>query len=478
MVLNPQIKVNVQENLTLTAPGGQAVIAIAGTAQWGSIADLQSFSSFSQLLDYYKEDKSTLTQGIVKAADLAYLNGANSVKVIRIADSSKAKSVKALAGNSGVESGVLTFSGIYYGTYGDNILVTVTTKGSGRILEITDGVLTERYDNASNANGYATNAAIGTAINGVSSLVTVAVKAGSETTNLVDAASNQALASGNDGATSIASSDYTTAFDTFLANELWDVLIAPGTDALNALDAFHTTMNGKLNTRATTDKKFGIFISGVTQNETVGSMQSRTTAGERLVLCAPGIKYTPRYSGAVEGDYNGTFMACCLAGLIAAGDIETAPTRKVLSVSPIVTVSSGKEYYNNSEIEQVLQQRIVPVSKIEGAIKVARGVTRIADTTSIYFEINIVRIVDYVKAGVQTLLDPFLGQSNLTRIRNVMGKSVDQFLQTAKDDSIIADYRTTEVSVGSSPDTVNVSMTIQPTFSINFITVNVSVVRL
>lgn len=477
MVLNPRISIAVQNNITLTQPGGPGVIAIIGTAQWGSLSEMQSFDSFAQLLDYYKEDKSSLSQGIVRQADLAFANGAQVVKVIRIGDGSQAKSTKALNGNSGGEVGVLTFSGFYHGTYGDNILVTVTTQGVGRAVQITDGVSTEVYDNSGATDGYTTNAAIASAINAGSALVSVAVKVGSETANLVDAASNQALVSGSDGLTSIDAVEYTTAFDGFLSNESWDILLCSGTDALNATDAFHSTMVGKVTTRATSDKKYGIFIGGVTLNESIATMGARTTANERFVLCTPGIAYTPRYQTATT-NLNGTFLACAIAGKIASADVEVSPTRKALTVSPIVSTTSGKQYYNNSEIEQILQKRIIPVSLIEGAVKVARGVTRIADTTSVYFEINIVRIVDYVKAQVQVALDPFLGQANLPRIRKTMATEVDGILNQDRLDEVITDYQSTEVTQAVSPDTVNVSMTIQPTFAVNFINVNLAVSRL
>lgn len=477
MVLSPRVNISVQNNITLTTPGGPGVVAVIGTAQWGSKTALQIFDSFAQLLSYYQEDKSGLDQGIIRAADILYANGATTVKVIRIVDGTDVAANVALAGNSGGESGVLTFSGLSTGTYGNNILVTVTTQGTGRILTITDGANTEYYTNSSATNGYATNQAIANAINGISTLVNVAVKAGSETTNLVDAVSNAALTSGLDGASAITQSHYTTAFDTFLANEDWDILVCPGTDALNALDSFHTAILGKMTLRANTNKKYGVFVSGVILNELLAGMQARTTAGSRLTLCAPSMVYTPRYQTATV-NLNGTWIACAVAGYMAGNNVQVSPTRKVVSIDPIVNTSTGKKYYTPSDIEQILQQRIMPISLIEGGTKVARGVTRIADTTSIYYEINIVRIIDYVMAQVQNILDPFLGESNLERVRNTMAKTVDGVLQQDIRDEVIVAYKPTEVTVGISPDTANVSMTIQPTFAVNFINVVLAVSRL
>lgn len=477
MVLNPRVKIDVQNQITLTTPGGPGVIALIGSAQWGAIDELKTFSSFSQLLDYYKEDKADLT--LVKGADLAYGNGAVTIKAIRIGGTGILKASVGLDGNSGGEADVLTFSGLYEGTYGNNILVTVYTQGTGRTVTVTDGVSVENYTNSNNANGYATNQAIADAINGNSALVSVAVKAGSETSNLVDAATATALTSGNDG-TTLTPTLYTTAFDNYLDNETWDILICPGEDSVNAQDSFATTMVGKVNTRATNNKKYGVVFLGGELDETIAEFQARTSGGDRLSLLAPSIKYTPRYDETgTQISLNGTYLACAYAGLVASAKVEISPTRKFISVEELIVDSAtGKKFYNNGEIEQLLEAKVVPVSSIEGQVKVARGITRASSTNSIYFELNIVRIIDYVKAQTQVKLDGFLGRPNLERIRDVMEAEVNGLLQQAVLDEVIVAFLPTEVVTSTSPDTVTVNMTIQPTFAINFINVTLVVSRL
>jgi len=88
------------------------------------------------------------------------------------------------------------------------------TQGTGRTITITDGVDTENFNNSNATNGLETNQDIADAINGSTLFVTVAVKGGSETSNLVDAITATALTGGDDGST-VTSTDYTTAFDTF-----------------------------------------------------------------------------------------------------------------------------------------------------------------------------------------------------------------------------------------------------------------------
>lgn len=470
MVLLPRVKISTQENVTLTTPGGPAVIALMGTAQWGEVGRMKTFTSYANLLDYYKADSSTLT--LVKGADIAYNNGAYVIKAIRIAASAKAKSTKAFDG-AGPTTGVLTFSGLYEGSYGNNILITVLAKGAGRTVSVTDGVTTESYTNNNATDGYATNQAIANAINGNSALVSVAVLAGSETTNLVNAITATALISGNDGSTT-SFTDFTTAFDDAMTLEDWDILVIPGESS----DANHATMVGKVTARATSEKKYSMYFSGITLSEDVATQKARTTQSERFVLCSPSIKYLPMYQSDMI-NLNGSYLACAIAGQVASGDVETAVTRKNVSVSGlIVSTSTGKEYYNNGEMEELLGAGILPVSLISGGIKVARGVTRTSDQSSVFFELNIQRIVDYVKTQTQLKLEGFLGDPNLKRVRDVMAREVDGILQQDMLDEVIANYEPTEVTEAVSPDTVNVSMTIQPTFAINFINVTLAISRL
>lgn len=471
MTYLPEVKISTQENVTLTVPGAPAVIAIMGTAQWGEEGTVQTFSSFANLLAYYQADADGLT--LVKGADIAYTNGAYIVKAIRVADASAAKSSYAFDGNSGAELGVLTFEGKYKGTYGDNIAVTILTQGSGRIVTVTDGTNTESYTNNNAVDGYTTNADIASAINSSSSLVSVTVKTGSETTNLVDAYSATYLTGGNDGS-SPSASDYTTAFDNALYQEDFDVLVIPGQSS----DSFQTTMVGKLNTRANTEKKYSIYVTGVAADESVSTQKARTASGDRLVLVSPSMYYTPSYSTS-EITLDGSYLGCAVAGVLASNDVEIAPTRKTVSVSDLIYDSTtGKKYYDNSQMEELLAVGIVPISNLGGQIKIARGVTRVGDPTNIYYEINIRRIVDYVKKQMLEKLDSFLGDPNLERIRQVIARECDGVLEQDKLDEVIADYNPTEVVVGPSPDTIIVNMSLQPTFAINYINVTLAINRL
>ena len=471
MGLLPNVRITSQENITLTTQGSPSILALMGTAQWGAVDEVKLFSSFAQLLDYYKADADGLT--IVKGADIAYGNGASVVKAVRVG-SSAVKSSVGVDGDVGAEADVLTFSGLYEGEYGDNILVTIAEKGTGRTATVTDGVLTEQYSNNNATDGYSTNEAIAEAINGNSAFVSVVVKAGSETSNLVDEDSNVALIGGDNGTSGMTFATYTTAFDNVMNLEDFDVLVIPAETA----DADHITMVGKLDTRATSEKKFAMYVTGVAVDETIATQKARTSAGDRLVLCSPSIKYTPSHA-SVSSAFDGSYLACAVAGQIVRRDVETSVTRKELSIGELlVDDATSKQYYNNAEMEELLNAGVLPCSLITGTKKIARGVTRNTDKTSIYYEINIRRIVDYVSKLTYDRLDGFLGEPNLQRIRNTIAKEVDGILQQSKLDEVIAKYNPTEAVEGVSPDTIIVNMSIQPTFAVNFINVTLAVSRL
>lgn len=461
MVLRPNISINVRSNLALIEAAGPGVIAILGTAQWGPLDEVRVVTSLNEALNIYADDSTSDTNlTLIKGLDLLYRTGAGQVKCLRVANGSESTSGIMLL--SGATS-VIQLSSYYEGAYGNNISVTVTTNGSNRDLTITDGISVESYTNA--GNGYDTNSSIVSVINANSALVTATVI---NSTFLVDALTSTNLSGGANGSSSLSSSNYTTAYDTYLQTEEFDIIVVPGTTA----DAFQSTMLSKMNSRESNDNKFTIFISGIGLNETIATATTRTATGRRLSLVAPSVVYTNRISGEQE-TLDGSFLACAYAGLVATGYPAISPTHKPLAVEGVfVDTTTSKKYYNNGEQEQLLETRIVPITLIGGSIMPSRAVTRNGSTTEVYYEQNIVTIIDYIKTQVYNALIPFIGDPNIQRIRNVMAKNLDGILQQDKLDEIIEDYQSTVVNVGTSPDTVEVQLTIQPSFAINFIKVN------
>ncbi len=475
MVLNPSIDINVRTALSLIPSPGDAIGLLIGTAQYGRINEIVTVSNFTSVLSEFQEDYDENTS-ITKAAEIFFANGGSILKIIRIADAAALKAFVQIDGATAT-SNVIKIEAKYKGKYGNNFMISIDVQGSGRIIRIKSGNTIELFNNNGSANGYLTNKEMADDVNARSNLVSITVNDNTKLVN--DTISYVQLASGHSGSTAIVSSDYTTVFDNLAADEDWDFLIIPNTYqsiVIESMDNFHTAMTAKVENRANVLKRYGMFISGVFQDESIDNIQSRATTSERFVLCAPSMYHTSRVDGSTE-ILDGTYLACALAGKLCELD-ETgkSATRKEISVSDLIVNSvTEKKYYDSTEIEILLNSRVCVASRIANGLKYARGITRIADTTSIYFEINILRIVDNIKTTIQNTLDDYLGEPNSTITRSRMEAVVNGILENAQNQGLLNEYLPTVVTAGISPDSVNVAIIIKPAFSTNFINVVITI---
>ena len=475
MSLNPRIDINVRTALSLIPSPGDAIGLLIGTAQYGRTDEILTYTNFTSVLSEFQEDYNQNTS-IIKGAEAFFANNGSILKVIRIEDGTAEKANIEIDGESAT-SDVITVEALNKGAFGNNFMINIDVQGSGRIIRIRSGNNIELFNNDGDIDGYTTNQAMADAVNARSNLVNIIVN---DNTKLVNnTASFIQLSGGANGSTNITSSHYTTAFDNIAENEDWDFLMIPNTKQtieLENTDAFHTLITGRIENRENTLKKYSMYISGVVQDEVIADIQARTTASERFVLCAPSIVNTSRVDGAKQ-ILDGTYLGCALAGrLCELDDSGSSSTRKEVMVEDLmVNSTTNKKYYDNPEIDILLNSRVCIASRIANGLKYARGITRIADTTSIYFEINIVRIVDKIKTTIQNTLDDYLGEPNSTITRTRMEAVVDGILESSQNQGLLNEYLPTVVTTGASPDSVNVAIIIKPAFSTNFINVVITI---
>ena len=479
--LRPRVTTNITENLSLIPAAGAQTIAIIGTAQWGELNVVKSLTTLNDAIAVYGADLSDLT--LIKAIDLATRNGASSIKSIRIADGSAAKSTNTFDGNVGAEADVLTFDALYEGVFGDTIAITISANAitpGNRDIVIDNGSSIETFNNGT--AGYATNAAIKTAIDGNSALISlITVKAGSEATNLVDATVGKVfLASGDDGKASITDTIVLTAVTGPLNLEAYSILVAPRLDADHASvslqDAYFEALRAQLQTRAISEQKYAVVFGGVTLDETITEIKTRTSSGSRLALVTPSIKYTASFQ-TTQLNLNGSYTAAAYAGVVSALSLGQTATHKAVSVSPVINVAADTLFYNKSEQETLLEERMVPITFEADQIIAVRSVTRDADTTSVFYEQSIQLVLDAIQGSLEASLGGFIGDINNERVRTVIANDTDAEMQVFQSDEVIVAFQDTVVTEGTSPDTVNVAVTFQPVFGINFINLNLTVSR-
>jgi hypothetical protein len=462
MTLRPQVISKVKVLTSLIAPAGQRNAALIGTAIWGPINQVVNISTLSEYVSYFGDDKSGVGVTGIKAADLFFRNG-GTLKVVRVADGTEAKSTH--NGQNG-STDVINFYAKYYGTYGNNIYITIKTNAintSNRDIEITDGTNIETFTNA--GQGYSTNEDIVSAINSSSSLVTAVVVSGHETTDLVDAIPKTQFTGGADGESNVTITQITDAFDNNLLQEEFNFLLVPGfTD-----DSDITTITSKLDTRASSEKIYSRFITGIAKDETISTASGRTTQSMRATIVAPNVKYTSRVDGS-EVILDGSYLACAYAGKLCALDLEISGTHETVSVDGVsVLESSGKEYYTKAEQEQLLQIGIAPITRIGSSIQMVRGITRVGDSTDVFFEEVVVDITDFVKSQLEAYLNTKLGKPNTQINRSIYATELNARLTNFVTQGILEDYTEAVVIEGSSPDSMIVNVGVKPAYSTNFI---------
>jgi hypothetical protein len=184
----------------------------------------------------------------------------------------------------------------------------------------------------------------------------------------------------------------------------------------------------------------------------------------RLLFVGPGIQAYDAASNRVV-TLPGTYTAAAVAGKLSA----LAP-HESLTNKPINVMGLEKEF-NGTELEQLLQNRVLALESRNGATRVVRGIT--SSTNTAWKQITTRRIVDYAKFGVRAAANPFIGKLNNARVRAAMKGSVNSFLADMVDREMLISY---ELDVSATRDQeirgiAQIILVLNPTFSIDFIRV-------
>ncbi len=238
-----------------------------------------------------------------------------------------------------------------------------------------------------------------------------------------------------------------------IANMLVNIVVLAGQDA-NTRGA---VLVGHLKGTAETDfERIGVIgATGAKVEDFIG----HNLANERVILVAPGIKYPDNSS------LPPAYTAAAVAGLIASLPVQTSLTNKPLNV-PGLTVEA-----NRGQQIQLIQRNVLSIVPKIG-YRVLKGVTT-AGVGEPFSAIPTRRIIDYAKYGVRSAANPYLGRLNNSRVRGAMKATLDAFLTGMVQDEALTGY-TLEVTATRAQEIagqVQVIMTLQPTFSIEYIRV-------
>ncbi len=238
-----------------------------------------------------------------------------------------------------------------------------------------------------------------------------------------------------------------------LANELINIVVLAGQDA----DSAGTLLLGHLNSTEQEDhERIGVIGA---KGSTVAEFLGHSTAADRVILVAPGLRLE---DGTVLPP---AYTAAAVAGLISSVPVQTSLTNKTLTVPGLALKA------NRGEQEQLIRRNVLTVVQKEG-FRVLKGLTTAGEGTP-FSAVPTRRIVDYAKYGVRSAANPYIGRLNNTRVRAALKATLDAFLTRMVQDEALTQYAL-DVSATRAQEIageVAVIMTLQPTFSIEFIRV-------
>jgi hypothetical protein len=185
---------------------------------------------------------------------------------------------------------------------------------------------------------------------------------------------------------------------------------------------------------------------------------------DRIVLVAPGIRETdPATGNAVV--LPPASMAAVVAGKLATLAPHVSLTNKTLPVEADIR-------YDTAVTKTLLNNRVLVVRRKLGT-QIVKGITT---DNGAFKQISIRRVVDYAKAGVRIGSDPYIGKLNNSRVRAALKATLDGFLSQMLVDEFLTAYEldVTATRAEEINGIARVNMTLQPTFSIDFIRVTMT----
>ena len=456
-VILPGTYITVRDEGLITAGRiATGIIGIVGTAERGPVDQVVMLGSFTEARATFGDADAWAGGGrgeltLIRALELAFNNGASSVYAVRAAAAAVSASYTARKGTTNV----LRVAAKTPGTWGNSLRARITTPegdtSGTKQLEVTLGAQREVFTgkNAGELAAAATRSA----------LVSATVEGNNAASVPDDMGDAAALAGGANGQAA-GSSDYGRALEA-LENEIVNIVVLAGQDA-----AMATLLQGHLN-RTAQMRRERIGVIGSNGTGEADAIANHTLNSERLVYVAPGIRVRvtdPETRRDSEVSLPGAYTAAAVAGLISSLPVQTSPTNKPLSVGGLAAT------FNQPKLEKLVQNRVLAVEKREG-FRIVKGIT--TSTNPAWHQITTRRIVDYAMYGVRSACNPYIGKLNNDRVRGAMKATIDGFLTRMVQDEALAGYQL-EVSATRAQEIAGeciVTMTLQPTFSIDFILV-------
>ncbi len=242
-----------------------------------------------------------------------------------------------------------------------------------------------------------------------------------------------------------------------LAPETVNILVVGGIGAkdakANVLAHLEATEN---------DGKERMAVVGLTNDSFNSLVTDDFVSNPRVILVGPGIKADDAVL-KTQVTLPAAYTAALVAGRLSTLGVHISLTNKDVPAAGLA------QRYSRGQQKNLLGRPML-VLRDELGIRVLKGITT---DTGAFRQISVRRIVDYAKAGVRIGANPYIGRLNNVRVRAALKATLDGFLSQMVLDEMLVGY--TPAVTATRAHEINgqaiVTMTMQPTFSIDFIKV-------
>jgi tail sheath protein len=455
------------EALIVAGPISVGNIGIVGTAAAGPVDEVKNLSSYADartMFGPYDAFDSPATANfpltLVRALQVAYDNGASTVLAVRVTktgSSTKTPDIE-LASATGKAAKLTTRLPGHLGN-GAKVKVedvaAVPPEPAKAKVTLTFKTRTEVFTAKDGAE-------LVSLINAGSAIASAVV--GDKPNEKPVAAAEAPFSTGVSGEDAT-ETDYKRGLEKLL-NEDAHIIVAAGLDETVIGDELKAHVE-----KASTDliKRDRIAVAGSKASPTPDATTKPTQFSDRLIFVTPGIKVADEAKAADPAitDPNvvlpGAYTAAAIAGMLSARDPHISLTNKSLSVGGLQTK------FDSGTLEQLIKSQVLAVEERRGF----RVVKALTTDNGAFRQITTRRIVDFAKFGVRSAAEPYIGLLNNDRVRKALKGSINGFLAGMVDDEMLVSY---ELDVTATRDEeirgiAKVTMTVRPTFSIDYIKV-------
>jgi hypothetical protein len=439
----------------LIGVGGIATgnVGVVGTASRGPIGTAQLLGDYTEALDVFgayddwpaKKADQPKALTLTRTLEQLFAGGASTVYAVRIA-AAGASPMASMSWkiNSASDVTLFTVTANSPGTWGNSIKVAFDLSADVPTLQLTYSRRKETFVGADAGT-------LAQAITDGSKWVTVDGPKDTDKATVPAKVVASATAGGPDG-TPATLTEVKSGLAA-LAQQPVNIVVVGGLDAKTVGGAVQTHLDATEN-----EGNERIAVLGAWDDDPANISGDDVPSNPRIVLVAPGL---------LNLDTNATLPPSYAAAVVAGKLASLAP--HVSLTNQEVPVDALSRVYTRAEQKNLLEKQLLVLQKHLG-FRALKGITT---DTGAFRQISVRRIVDYAKAGVRIGANPYIGRLNNVRVRAALKATLDGFLSSMVFDEMLTAY-TLDVSATRAQEIAGqaiVTMTIQPTFSIDYVKV-------